>query len=88
MADLIANKAMKYATRRLLPDDHFTTKSERHARILVGIGKARRAPQEPQKNEQPDELAELRAEYTEKLGKRPFHGWDADTLREKIAEAE
>ena len=92
MADLIATKALKYATRRLLPDDRFTAKNERDARILIGIGKARRAPQAPQKNEQPDEqpdeLAELRAEYTEKLGKRPFHGWDADTLREKIAEAE
>ncbi len=84
MADLIATKALKYATRRLLPDDHFTTKNERDARILVGIGKARRAVKaEPVK----DELAELRAEYQEAVGKRPFYGWDADTLREKIAEA-
>lgn len=32
-----------------------------------------------------DELAALRAEYTAKLGKRPFPGWSADVLREKIA---
>lgn len=34
-----------------------------------------------------DEMAALRAEYEEALGKRPFMGWDADTLREKIAAA-
>lgn len=34
-----------------------------------------------------DELAALRAEYAEKLGKKPFNGWDAAKLREKIAEA-
>lgn len=27
----------------------------------------------------------LRADYQEKFGKRPFPGWDADTLREKLA---
>ena len=92
MADLIATKAFKYATRRLLPGEHFTTKSERDARILVGIGKAQRtgivtseiywggAPEE-------DDVAALRSEYQEKLGKRPYHGWDAETLREKIAAA-
>lgn len=37
--------------------------------------------------EAPDELAALRAEYQEAVGKRPFHGWDADQLREKISEA-
>lgn len=34
-----------------------------------------------------DELAELRAQYQEAVGKRAYHGWYADTLREKIAEA-
>lgn len=28
----------------------------------------------------------LRAEYRSLFGKRPFNGWDAATLREKIAE--
>lgn len=31
-----------------------------------------------------DERVALRAEYEAKLGKKPFGGWDADTLREKI----
>lgn len=34
-----------------------------------------------------DDLADLRAEYGEVVGKRPFMGWDAETLREKIAAA-
>lgn len=33
------------------------------------------------------ELAELRAEYQDVVGKRAYHGWDADTLRDKIEEA-
>lgn len=39
------------------------------------------------KPEQTGELPGLRAEYEKAVGKRPFMGWDADTLREKIAEA-
>lgn len=33
------------------------------------------------------DLTALRTEYHEKLGKRAFNGWDAATLREKIANA-
>ena len=37
--------------------------------------------------DQPDtDMAAVRAEYFEKMGKRPFHGWDVATLREKMAE--
>lgn len=32
-----------------------------------------------------DELPRLRGEYYAKFGKRPFHGWDAEALRAKIA---
>lgn len=34
-----------------------------------------------------DAMAELRAEYERVLGKKPFMGWDAETLKAKIAEA-
>lgn len=33
-----------------------------------------------------DDLAEARRAYAETFGKRPFHGWDAETLRKMIAE--
>lgn len=39
------------------------------------------------KLEQTDELVALRGEYKRLLGKKPFNGWDAVTLREKIAAA-
>lgn len=35
-----------------------------------------------------EDLAALRAAYKEKLGKAPFYGWDAATLREKIDAAQ
>lgn len=56
----------------------------RYARILGKLGHVARSDMVTQ---EPDELAELRAEYQEIVGKRPFNGWDADTLRAKIAEA-
>ena len=34
---------------------------------------------------QEHDLSALRAQYTAKMGKKPFHGWDAPTLIEKIA---
>lgn len=32
-------------------------------------------------------MAELRKEYQETVGKKPFPGWDADELRRRMAEA-
>lgn len=32
-----------------------------------------------------EDLSDLRAAYTEKFGKKPFAGWNAETLREKLA---
>ena len=34
-----------------------------------------------------DDLDAARATYSEVVGKRPFHGWDVQTLNAKIAEA-
>lgn len=39
------------------------------------------------KPEQTDDLPALRKEYEQLKGKKPFSGWDAATLREKIPEA-
>jgi hypothetical protein len=36
-------------------------------------------------NEETSEISTLRAEYREVVGRGPFNGWDAETLREKIA---
>ena len=67
----------------------------RYARILDLI-KPRRAPEVPvvvvQAASVPDvdadsELKTLRADYLDLVGKRPFHGWDADELRVRINSA-
>ena len=78
-----ALKAMTYATRRLRAGDEFEA-SRRDARILAAIGRADYAP-DP---EPVAPLADARAEYQAKIGKRPFHGWDIATIKAKIAEAD
>ena len=84
-----ALKAMTYATRRLRAGDEFDA-PRRDARILAAIGRAdyaqaaaAAAPVEPV-----DPLADARAEYQAKIGKRPFHGWDIATIKAKMAEAD
>lgn len=102
MPKLIANKGLRYATRRMVAGDEFEA-NNRDARLLVAIGKARlvRAVAAPPpavarkaKKTAPaasdgdkDELAKLRAEYAELLGKKPFAGWKADELQRRIDEA-
>lgn len=61
----------------------------RYADILQKLGRGTYMTRDMQAAQQrdDDELATLRAQYQDVVGKRPYHGWDADTLREKIAEA-
>ncbi len=63
----------------------------RYARILGKLGYSTRDMRSADQAVVPvnsdNDLADLRDEYQQFVGKRPFHGWDAPTLREKIAEA-
>lgn len=61
----------------------------RYADILqkLGRGTYMTRDMQAQARREDEVLSSLRAEYQEVVGKRPFHGWDADALREKIAEA-
>lgn len=60
----------------------------RFARVLGKLGHVARSDMTAAKSDAEDEdLKSLRAEYQDKFGKKAFHGWDADALREKIAEA-
>ncbi|WP_201455570.1 hypothetical protein [Roseovarius indicus] len=56
----------------------------RFAKIVDRLGYKRRdmVAEEPA-----DPISALREEYERVVGKRPFMGWDADKLREKIAAA-
>lgn len=80
---------MSYMDRALKARD------PRYARILERLGYERRdmvAGDEPAATRQAesgqDETAKLREEYEAVVGKRPFMGWDAEKLRQKISEAQ
>jgi len=72
-------------------DRALKARDPRFARILGKLGYGRRdmapAPKKAPKPTAADEKKALRAEYERVIGKRAFHGWDAETLRQKIAEA-
>lgn len=99
--EMIATKAFRYNTGRVSVGDTFMA-TPADARLLAAIRKARingarppgKLPPPPHelltKMEavgQPDDITALRRDYHAALGKRPFVGWDAATLREKIAAA-
>lgn len=91
MPDMICTKGMWYGTRRLQPDDRFEA-TTRDAKVLAAIGKARyqtvdgRATETVSPVRAEDERPALRAAYAQKSGKKPFAGWDAATLKAKIAD--
>jgi hypothetical protein len=75
-------KKSSYMTRAMQARD------PRFATILGRLGYERTDMQAAEPLATPeDELKALREEYQAAVGKRPFHGWDADTLKAKIAEA-
>jgi hypothetical protein len=59
----------------------------RYARILGKLGYGRRDMQARQVPDPEDEVKALREQYQTVVGKKPYHGWDAETLKAKIAEA-
>lgn len=71
-----------YMTRALKSRD------PRYARVLrkMGYAEPRTAAADPAPSLE-DEMRALREEYEAVMGKRPFMGWDAETLRWKIAAA-
>lgn len=68
--------------------------AEFRARALIRVGLATEVPvyltrdMRPKNPELPQvsEVEALRRDYTEIYGKKPFMGWDANTLRQKIDE--
>lgn len=61
----------------------------RDADILQKLKRGTYATRDMQAAQERDEeeLIELRTQYQDVVGKRAFHGWDAEQLREKIADA-
>lgn len=54
---------------------------------LMNGGKAPKAPNKEVKDAD-DSLDAIRAEYEKVVGKKPFHGWDEATLKQKMEEAQ
>lgn len=77
-------KSNSYMTRALQARD------PRFATILGKLGYAgavRQAPTRPHTQTPEELLAATRAEYQTVVGKRPFHGWNIETLKAKIIKA-
>ncbi|MEG8222428.1 hypothetical protein OSJ57_17635 [Sphingomonas sp. HH69] len=70
-------KHQGYFTRALKASD------PRYARIFQKLGYR---TTEMVADEAPVDIDALRDQYEKVLGKRPFNGWSAETLAEKIAE--
>jgi hypothetical protein len=91
MPTVTAAKELRYAGRTIHAGESFDA-TDKDARILTRIGKVGPAPvnptdvpkAEPEAPEVPDDLAAMRAEYSERFGKRPFHGWSPEQLRERM----
>ncbi|MFC4172647.1 hypothetical protein ACFOYU_11340 [Microvirga sp. GCM10011540] len=74
-------KSQSYMDRALRAQD------PRYARILGKLGYRRRDMQAHRPLDPENELKVLREQYQDVVGKRPYHGWDTETLKAKIAEA-
>ena len=75
-------------TKSTYMDRAMRSADPRFARVLGKLGYQRTdLVAEAEAAEAEDELTALRAQYQEVVGKRAYHAWDAETLREKIAEA-
>lgn len=67
----------------LTPEQKKIAELEAKIEALIGGGQTK-------KNDKPKDegLKALQAEYEEVVGKKPFHGWDEATLKEKMEEAQ
>lgn len=73
-------KHQSYFTRAMKATDR------RYARVFGKLGYQTAEMQADAEEAPAEDIEALRATYLEVVGKRPFHGWDADALIAKIAE--
>jgi hypothetical protein len=95
---LVVTKPLTYGTRHMVAGDVFEPQKKNHGVALLASKKVKKLPaRRPGKIAPPpaelaakvratpeEELSALRAEYADRIGRRPFAGWDAATLRAKI----
>lgn len=70
---------------KYIPRSAMRSRDRRYRKIFQRMGYLRR-----DQRAEPDssELAEARAEYQRVVGKRPYHGWDVDELKARMADAQ
>lgn len=85
MKSMISTKRHRYANKSMRPGDGFSAPS-RDADILVRLGRAEYDTADAV-TDAVDDISALRGEYQRIVGKKPFYGWDAETLKAKIAGA-
>jgi hypothetical protein len=73
-------KSMSYMTRAM------RAKDRRYVKILGKLGYGAAEGTAPVARNLPD-IHQVRADYERVVGKRPFNGWNAEQLFEKIAAA-
>lgn len=84
MPIITAVRELRYAGRTIVPGESFDA-SEKDAKLLVAIGKARAAAGEaPRVPKTEEDIVALRGDYETMVGKRPFMGWSAETIRDKM----
>lgn len=95
MRNLIATKSLTYATRRLRAGDGFIVRSDKDAKVLIAIGKAKpdletakpkarkaeKATAEPAPSEDQNDLEKLRNAYLEQKGEEPDKRWGVARLK-------
>jgi hypothetical protein len=84
MRNLIATKPLTYNTRRLKAGEGFTVRSDKDARILVALRKARAAPAEVAAKTDDFDLDYLRNAYLEQKGEEPDKRWGAARLKREL----
>lgn len=99
---MVALKSIRYKMKRIAQGEEFMAR-DGDVRVLQAVRHATLAPREMTTlPEMPaslkgkvskavptidEDIKALREEYFAVIGKKPFNGWDAAALREKIAEA-
>ena len=81
---LIAKRNMRYMTRMLRAGDPFVA-PDSDARVLIAVGRANKDEGEPVVDPE-SEIRQLRAQYQQKFGRRPWMAWDESKIRAKLAE--
>jgi hypothetical protein len=90
MRNLIAVKALTYATRRLKAGDGFIARSDRDAKVLLALKKAKAAPgvdlqkRKAAEDTEDFDLEYLRASYLEQKGEEPDKRWGVVRLKREL----